>query len=77
MHPLLLVLTAAALLLAACAPTAASVTPTPIPRAVAPIKQTYEVQRGEVVARIQFTGRVLPVEQYELAFPVDSRVRAV
>jgi RND family efflux transporter MFP subunit len=50
------------------------VTPTKIPRAAAPIKQSYEVQRGSVTAQIQFTGRVLPVLQSDLAFPVDGRI---
>jgi RND family efflux transporter MFP subunit len=44
---------------------------------VAPIKQTYEVQRGEVIERVQFTGRIMPVTQASLVFPVDGRVRTV
>ena len=65
-------------LLAACGGNAQiEATPTKIPRAVAPIKQSYEVQRGDVTAKIQFTGRVLPVMQRDLAFPVDGRIRNV
>lgn len=67
-----------ALLLAACGANAQiEATPTKIPRAVAPIKQTYEVQRGEVTAKIQFTGRVVPVKQNDLSYPIDGRVRNV
>lgn len=73
-----LLLASATLLLNACAANTEAVpTPTRVPRAVAPIKQTYDVQRGEVVSRIQFTGRIMPVTQVELAFEVDGRVRNV
>ncbi len=64
------------LLLTACSANSEAIpTPTKVPRAVAPIKQTYEVQRGEVIERIQFTGRVMPVTQANVMFLVDGRVR--
>ena len=64
------------LFLTACSANSQAVpTPTKVPRAVAPIKQTYEVQLGDVTERIQFTGRVMPVTQTQLMFPIDGRVR--
>ena len=52
-------------------------TPTPLPTAVVPEKPTYTVQRGEVVGRLTFTGRVSPVEEAELYFRTDGRVLQV
>jgi len=43
-------------------------TPTPIPTPIVPTKPTYEVQRGEVVKTVQFTGRIAPVVEEPLFF---------
>lgn len=52
-------------------------TPTLIPAPEVSEKPTYEVQRGEVVRYFEFPARVMPVEQVELFFRVDGRVRNV
>jgi multidrug efflux pump subunit AcrA (membrane-fusion protein) len=52
-------------------------TPTPIPTPIVPTKPTYEVQRGEVVDKIKFTGRVAPVREEELFFRTNGWVRNV
>jgi len=53
------------------------VTPTPIPTPIVPVKPTYQVQRGEVVKAIQFTGRVAPVVEQELFFRTAGYVGTV
>ena len=52
-------------------------TPTPIPTPVVPVKPTYEVQRGEIVDELTFSGRISPVVEEELFFRASGRVRAV
>src|SRR5262245_56960434 len=52
-------------------------TPTPIPTPIIPTKPVYEVQKGEVVEKIEFTGRVAPVLEQELYFSTAGRVRNV
>jgi len=52
-------------------------TPTPIPTPIVPVKPTYQVQRGEVVKAIQFTGRVAPVVEQELFFRTAGYVGTV
>lgn len=52
-------------------------TPTPIPTPVVPVKPTYNVQRGEIVDEITFSGRISPVIEEELFFRASGRVRAV
>ncbi|HYN89298.1 MAG TPA: efflux RND transporter periplasmic adaptor subunit [Ardenticatenaceae bacterium] len=52
-------------------------TPTPIPPPVVPRVPTYEVQRGEVVRQLEFTGRIAPVVEQELFFRSAGRVRRV
>lgn len=52
-------------------------TPTPIPTPIVPTKPVYEVQRGEVVEKIEFTGRVAPLLEQELFFRTPGRVRGV
>ena len=52
-------------------------TPTPIPTPIVPIKPTYQVQRGEVVNSLQFTGRIAPVVEEELFFRTSGYVDAV
>jgi RND family efflux transporter MFP subunit len=52
-------------------------TPTPIPTPVIPTKPTYQVALGEVVRKLEFTGRIVPVIQEELYFKIDGRVAKV
>ena len=59
------------------APGASGPTPTPIPTPIVPTKPVYQVQKGEVVDIIEFTGRVAPVVEKELFFRVGGRVRDV
>lgn len=56
---------------------AEAATPTPIPTPVVPIKPTYQVQRGEIVNEITFSGRISPVVEEELFFRAAGRVRSV
>ncbi|HEY9078235.1 MAG TPA: efflux RND transporter periplasmic adaptor subunit [Anaerolineaceae bacterium] len=69
------------LLISACsvspAATREPATPTPIPTPLAAIKPTYTVQRGDVVSKIQFNGRVAPATEEALYFRVDGRIRRV
>jgi len=50
-------------------------TPTPIPTAIQARKPTYEVARGEVVDILEFSGRITAVEEEDLFFGSDGRVR--
>ncbi|MBN1217308.1 MAG: efflux RND transporter periplasmic adaptor subunit [Anaerolineae bacterium] len=52
-------------------------TPTPIPTPIVPTKPIYEVQVGEVVEKIKFSGRVAPVQEVELFFRTDGWIRNV
>ncbi len=52
-------------------------TPTPIPTPIVPTKPTYKVQLGEVVKKIEFTGRVAPVKEEELFFRTAGWIRNV
>lgn len=52
-------------------------TPTPIPTPIVPTKPTYTVQRGEVVKKVEFTGRIAPVVEKELFFRTSGYVGAV
>jgi RND family efflux transporter MFP subunit len=52
-------------------------TPTPLPTPAAANKPTYTVKRGDVVAQVQFSARIIPAVQEELFFRVDGRVRKV
>ena len=76
---LVLLVTMAALLLSACAaqPVQEEPTPTPLPTPVIPTKPTYTVQPGEVVRKLEFTGRVVPVIQEDLFFKTSGRVDKV
>jgi len=42
-----------------------------------PTKPVYQVQAGEVVKKLQFTGRIAPVVEQELFFRTGGRVRHV
>jgi RND family efflux transporter MFP subunit len=53
------------------------VTPTPIPTQPAPVNPVYTVTRGDVISKIEFTGRISPVLEQELFFQTDGRVRRV
>ncbi len=66
----------AALLMSACAaqPAQELPTPTPLPTPIIPTKPTYQVQTGEVVRKLEFTGRVVPVIQESLFFKANGRV---
>lgn len=68
------------MLLVACsggAGSGQSPTPTLIPAPEVSEKPTYEVHRGDVTRYFEFPARVIPVEQVELFFRVDGRVRNV
>ena len=52
-------------------------TPTPIPTPIVPTKPVYEVERGEVVKEVEFSGRIAPVVQEELFFRTPGYVDAV
>ncbi len=52
-------------------------TPTPIPTSPVPAKPTYKVQSGEVIKQMQFSGRISPVEEKDLFFRTNGRVRTV
>jgi multidrug efflux pump subunit AcrA (membrane-fusion protein) len=52
-------------------------TPTPIPTPIVPTKPTYKVQQGEVEKKVEFTGRVSPVNEQELFFRTNGWVRNV
>ncbi len=83
---LLPTLLVAALVLAGCTilPTARpragaqqDATPTPIPTPIVPNKPVYKVQSGTVVRKLQFTGRIAPVQEKELFFRASGRVHSV
>jgi len=52
-------------------------TPTPLPPPPVPEVSTYTVQRGTVVDRVVFTGRVSPVVEEELFFRTNGRVKGI
>jgi len=52
-------------------------TPTPLPTPMAAAKPTYQVQRGDILAQVQFSARVMPAVQEELFFRSSGRVRNV
>jgi len=52
-------------------------TPTPIPTSIVPTNPTYQVQRGDVVRLLQFTGRAAPVREDELFFRSNGYVENV
>jgi len=51
--------------------------PTPIPTPIVAQKPMYTVARGDVVRRLQVTGRVVPVTEQELFFRSSGRVKAI
>jgi membrane fusion protein, macrolide-specific efflux system len=52
-------------------------TPTPLPTPVAASKPTYKVSRGDILAQVQFSARIIPSVQEELFFRTNGRVRNV
>ena len=52
-------------------------TPTPIPTSIVPTNPTYQVQRGDVVRLLQFSGRAAPVREEELFFRSNGYVETV
>ena len=76
---LILLVTLASLVLSACAvqPSQEEPTPTPLPTPLIPTKPTYQVQSGEVLRKLEFTGRVVPVIQEDLFFKANGRVDEV
>jgi len=51
--------------------------PTPIPTPIVPAKPIYTAQRGDVVKKLEFTGRVSPINEQSLFFRTGGRVRHV
>ncbi|NLE46137.1 MAG: HlyD family efflux transporter periplasmic adaptor subunit [Chloroflexi bacterium] len=49
-------------------------TPTPIPTPIVPSRPIYEVQQGEVVKTVQFTGRIAPEVEQPLFFRTGGYV---
>lgn len=52
----------------------AEVTPTPLPTSPALAKPTYNVQVGDVIGLVGFTGRIIPATQEDLTFKINGRV---
>src|SRR3972149_5019538 len=52
-------------------------TPTPLPTVAALAKPTYTVQRGEVVELLTFNGRIAPINETEIFFRTNGRVRRI
>jgi membrane fusion protein, macrolide-specific efflux system len=69
----------AGMLLAACAGGTASEqpTPTPLPTPMAQSRPTFNVSRGDILAQVQFSARVMPAVQEDLFFRANGRVRNV
>jgi macrolide-specific efflux system membrane fusion protein len=55
-------------------PQTAEVTPTPLPTSPALAKPTYNVQVGDVIGLVRFTGRIMPVIQEDVLFKINGRV---
>lgn len=52
-------------------------TPTPLPTPATATKPTYTVQRGDILAMVQYSARIMPKVQEELFFRTSGRVRKV
>jgi RND family efflux transporter MFP subunit len=75
-----LILLTAVIVVAGCSGTTTTreeATPTPIPTPIVPTKPRYEVQLGEVIKELDFTGRVAPVVEEELFFRASGYVQTV
>ncbi len=71
-------------LLAACgtqparkAPASNNAEPTLVPTAVPSARTTYNVERGDVIYDVTLSGRISPVIEESLAFPIDGVVEEV
>jgi multidrug efflux pump subunit AcrA (membrane-fusion protein) len=78
----LLVVSSVLLMLGACSSGSTGgggteATPTPIPTSIVPTNPTYEVQRGDVIRVLEFSGRVAPIQEEELYFKTGGYVDAV
>lgn len=51
--------------------------PTLVPTPVAAAKSTYTVERGEVVYDVDFSGRIAPVIEETLSYPIDGVISTV
>lgn len=51
--------------------------PTPIPTPVVAAKPTYIVKRGDVIYQLAFSGRVSPITEEALSFPLDGEISQV
>jgi RND family efflux transporter MFP subunit len=56
---------------------ASRATPTPIPTPVIAAKTTYQVQRGDMVNELKFSGRITPQNIQELSFTVGGSVAKI
>lgn len=67
------------LMLGGCANSVDDILPTitPYPTAAAMAKTTYTVQRGDVLNQIAIPGRIVPVDQKDMFFYINGRVRQV
>ncbi|MGB0384606.1 MAG: efflux RND transporter periplasmic adaptor subunit [Ardenticatenaceae bacterium] len=74
-----IILLVGVLLLGACSPSDESLgeEPTPIPTSVVPSKPTYKVKLGDVVSQVEFFGRIAPVVETSLTFPMAGQVGEV
>jgi RND family efflux transporter MFP subunit len=52
-------------------------TPTPLPTPATSTKPTYTVKRGDILAKVQFSARVMPKVQEDLFFRTSGRVRKI
>lgn len=68
-----------ALALGGCTPQQAAEepTPTPLPTPIIPTKPTYQVTKGDVEKKFEFTARISPVVSEELFFKSAGRVNKV
>jgi RND family efflux transporter MFP subunit len=48
--------------------------PTPIPTTAAVAAPTYTVERGDVIRQLHFPGRIAPVVEQELLFPLEGKI---
>jgi membrane fusion protein, macrolide-specific efflux system len=53
------------------------VTVTPFPTTSAMARTTYVVERGDVLNQVELSGRIVPVEQQDIYFQSNGRVRHV
>lgn len=77
---LIVIMGALPFVFAACsgnAATTSQATPTAIPLPSIAEKPTYQVQRGEMTSRLNFSGRIAPVNTQELAFGAEGRVARI